>query len=56
MYATEPTPKRLPLGWGRNVYWRFRSFRTASAMAVVIQRNLFCLSTRSAMGTAWALL
>ncbi len=44
-----------PLGCGRKVYWRFRSRNTASAMAVVIHRNLFCLSTRSAIGTAWAL-
>jgi hypothetical protein len=50
-----PVPKRLPFGWGRKVYWRFRPFTTSSAIAVVIHRNFFCLSTRSAIGTAWAL-
>src|SRR5918996_2538447 len=55
MYCTETTPNRPPLGWGRNVYWRFRSLSTPSAMAVVIHRNRFCLSTFSASGTAWAL-
>ena len=43
------------MGWGRKVYCRLRSLRTLSAIAVVIQRNFFCLSTFSASGTAWAL-
>src|SRR5438876_178965 len=54
-YCTVDSPKRLPFGCGRNVYWRLRSFRTASAIAVVIHRNFCCLSTFSASGTAWAL-
>ena len=49
---TEAIPKRPPFVWGRKVYWRFRSFTTASAMAVVIHRNFCCLSTFSASGTA----
>ena len=55
MYCTDSAPKELPGAWGRNVYWRFRSLNTASEMAVVIHRNFFCRSTRSAIGTACAL-
>src|SRR5947208_1438766 len=50
-YCTVDSPKRLPFGCGRNVYWRLRSFRTASAIAVVSHRNFCCLSTFSASGT-----
>ena len=55
MYCTEATPKSPLFACGRNVYSRFRSFTTASEIAVVIQRNFFCLSTFSASGTACAL-
>ena len=55
MYCTEATPKRPLFVCGRKVYSRFRSFSTASEIAVVIQRNFFCLSTFSASGTACAL-
>jgi hypothetical protein len=54
-YCTEASPKRPLLVCGRKVYWRFRSLKTASAMAVVIHRNRFWRSTFSASGTAWAL-
>ena len=55
MYWTETAPKSPLFGCGRKTYWRFRSLKTASETAVVIQRNFFCLSTFSASGTAWAL-
>ncbi len=55
MYWTESEPNWSPVACGLNVYWRFRPSKTLEEIAVVIQRNRFCLSTFSASGTAWAL-
>ena len=52
MYCTESSPNCVPVGCGRNVYWRLRPSKTFDEIAVVIHKNFFCRSTFSASGTA----